>query len=62
MPCRADLLKGLRDDQKASHLEPDAGHYGIFAGSSWRNNIRPLVFEFMDRQKAHKAPLPAVAE
>jgi poly(3-hydroxybutyrate) depolymerase len=57
-----DLLKGLRDDQKASHLEPDAGHYGIFAGSSWRNNIRPLVFDFMDRQKAHKAPLPAVAE
>lgn len=33
---------------KASHLEPGAGHYGIFAGSSWRNNIRPLVLDFID--------------
>ncbi len=43
-----DLLTGLSDEQKASHLEPGAGHYGIFAGKSWRNNIRPLVMEFMD--------------
>lgn len=43
-----DLLTGLGPDQKASHLEPGAGHYGIFAGKSWRNNIRPLVMEFMD--------------
>lgn len=57
-----DLLTGLRADQKAAHLEPDAGHYGIFAGSSWRNNIRPLVFDFMDRRQAHKAPVAAVAE
>ena len=43
-----DLLTGLPDDKKASHLEPGAGHYGIFAGSSWRNNIRPLVLKFID--------------
>ncbi|HHX91151.1 MAG TPA: polyhydroxyalkanoate depolymerase [Paracoccus sp.] len=43
-----DLLTSLRPEQKASHLEPGAGHYGIFAGKSWRNNIRPLVFNFMD--------------
>ena len=43
-----DLLTGLKPAQKASHLEPGAGHYGIFAGKSWRNNIRPLVFNFMD--------------
>ncbi|WP_296478992.1 polyhydroxyalkanoate depolymerase [Roseinatronobacter sp.] len=43
-----DLLTGLQPEQKASHLEPGAGHYGIFAGKSWRNNIRPLVMEFMD--------------
>ncbi|MCL1628043.1 MULTISPECIES: polyhydroxyalkanoate depolymerase [Roseinatronobacter] len=43
-----DLLTGLSDAQKASHVEPGAGHYGIFAGKSWRNNIRPLVMEFMD--------------
>ncbi|GAA6207003.1 polyhydroxyalkanoate depolymerase [Cognatishimia sp. WU-CL00825] len=42
-----DLLTGLPDDKKASHLEPEAGHYGIFAGKSWRNNIRPLVLDFI---------------
>lgn len=47
-----DLLTGLPDDKKFSHLEPGAGHYGIFAGKSWRNNIRPLVLEFIDANVA----------
>jgi poly(3-hydroxybutyrate) depolymerase len=42
------LCTGLSDSKKASHLEDGAGHYGIFAGKSWRNNIRPLVLEFID--------------
>ena len=42
------LLTGLPDDKKASHLEEGAGHYGIFAGNSWRHNIRPLVLDFID--------------
>lgn len=52
--CRAalNLLTGLPDDRKAWHLEPGAGHYGIFAGKSWRNNIRPLVLDFIDANKA----------
>jgi len=48
-----DLLTGLPDSMKASWLEPEAGHYGIFAGHSWRDNIRPLVLEFMDQHRAH---------
>ncbi len=43
-----DMLTGLPDDKKANHLEAGAGHYGIFAGKSWRNNIRPLVLDFID--------------
>lgn len=43
-----DLLTGLPDSKKASYIEPEAGHYGIFAGRSWRNNIRPLVLDFID--------------
>jgi poly(3-hydroxybutyrate) depolymerase len=48
--CRAalDLLTGLPPQKKAWHLERGAGHYGIFAGKSWRNNIRPLVLKFID--------------
>jgi poly(3-hydroxybutyrate) depolymerase len=42
------LLTGLPEDKKAWHLEPEAGHYGIFAGKSWRLNIRPLVLNFID--------------
>ncbi|NBR90991.1 MAG: polyhydroxyalkanoate depolymerase [Rhodobacteraceae bacterium] len=48
-----NLCTGLPDSMKASHLEPGAGHYGIFAGKSWRNNIRPLVLDFID---AHSGP------
>jgi poly(3-hydroxybutyrate) depolymerase len=44
-----DLLTGLPDSKKQQHLEPGAGHYGIFAGKSWRLNIRPLVLGFIDR-------------
>jgi len=43
-----DLLTGVPDTMKAAHLEPGAGHYGIFAGRSWRNNIRPMVLDFID--------------
>lgn len=51
-----DLLTSLPDHKKASHLEPEAGHYGIFAGKSWRNNIRPLVLNFIDRNAQDGAP------
>ena len=49
------LCTGLPDEKKASHLEPGAGHYGIFAGKSWRNNIRPLVLDFIDQNAGPKA-------
>jgi len=54
-----DLCTGLPDSKKASHVEPDAGHYGIFAGKSWRNNIRPLAREFIDANS--EAPKAAAA-
>ena len=49
-----DLLMGLPKNKKASHVEPGAGHYGIFAGKSWRNNIRPLVLDFIDANSPKK--------
>lgn len=54
-----DLLTNLPASKKASHLEPGAGHYGIFAGKSWRLNIRPLVLNFIDANSA--PPVPAAA-
>jgi poly(3-hydroxybutyrate) depolymerase len=61
-----NLLTGLPPSRKAAHLEPGAGHYGIFAGKSWRDNIRPLVLKFFDEHSGAKrrprpVALPAVA-
>ena len=54
-----DLLTGLPDEKKAHHLEEGAGHYGIFAGKSWRNNIRPLVLDFINANGGDKKPRKA---
>ncbi|MCW1917440.1 polyhydroxyalkanoate depolymerase [Rhodobacter sp. KR11] len=56
-----DMLKNLPDEKKTSHLEPDAGHYGIFAGKSWRLNIRPLVLGFIDAHSESKVKSIRVA-
>lgn len=55
------LCTGLPDSMKASHVEPGAGHYGIFAGKSWRNNIRPLVLNFMNANSSKPANRNAAA-
>jgi len=55
------LLTGLSDDKKTQHLEPGAGHYGIFAGKSWRLNIRPLVLNFIDSAAGKPARKPKIA-
>ncbi|GHD99989.1 polyhydroxyalkanoate depolymerase [Defluviimonas sp. 20V17] len=50
------LCTGVPEAKKASHVEPGAGHYGIFAGKSWRNNIRPLVLDFIDTHQGLGGP------
>lgn len=42
-----DLCKGLKADQKYHYLQPEAGHYGVFAGSGWRNDIEPRITGFI---------------
>ena len=56
------LLTNLPDSKKAAHLEPGAGHYGIFAGRSWRLNIRPLVLNFIDANSGPASAAPAPQE
>ena len=46
-----ELCRNVPLKNKYSHVEPDAGHYGIFAGKNWRTNIRPKVIEFIDSQQ-----------
>jgi poly(3-hydroxybutyrate) depolymerase len=41
------LCSGLKDDQKSHYLQKDAGHFGIFSGHYWRNDICPQVTRFI---------------
>ncbi|WBU52083.1 polyhydroxyalkanoate depolymerase [Paracoccus sp. SCSIO 75233] len=53
-----DLCTGVPEERKQQHLEDGAGHYGIFAGRSWRLNIRPLVLDFIDEQANGESEAP----
>lgn len=41
------LCSGLADAQKRHLLQPQVGHYGIFNGSTWREQIYPVVRSFI---------------
>ena len=53
------LATGLAASRKQYHLAPEVGHYGIFNGSKWRDQIAPLLEDWMARHG--KARLKAVA-
>jgi poly(3-hydroxybutyrate) depolymerase len=38
-----DLCTGLRPYLKRHHMQPGVGHYGVFSGNRWNNQIYPLV-------------------
>ncbi len=52
-----DITPSLPDAKKKYHLEKGVGHYGVFNGRKWRENIAPTVKDFM---RTHaKAPAKA---
>ena len=38
-----DLCASLRPYRKRHHMQVGVGHYGVFAGRSWQNQVYPLV-------------------
>jgi polyhydroxyalkanoate depolymerase len=38
-----DLCAGLRPYRKRHHMQAGVGHYGVFSGKRWENQIYPLV-------------------
>ena len=38
-----DLCSGLRPYRKRHHMQAGVGHYGVFSGKRWENQIYPLV-------------------
>jgi len=37
------LCSGIFANRKRHHLQPGVGHYGVFSGRKWANQIYPLV-------------------
>ena len=51
-----ELCANIPAALRASHLQKDAGHYGIFNGSQFRAEIAPRICAFharIDRLNAH---------
>jgi polyhydroxyalkanoate depolymerase len=38
-----DLCTGLRPYMKRHHMQPGVGHYGVFSGKAWENQIFPIL-------------------
>ena len=48
-----DLCSNLPANMKQAYLQIGVGHYGIFNGRKWREQILPVVSQFMrDHQTA----------
>lgn len=41
------LVSSLPDSMRLHHVHPKVGHYGVFNGRRWREEIYPLVREFI---------------
>ncbi len=50
-----DLAVNLAEERKAYHLQPGAGHYGIFNGSRFRAEIVPKITAFMEANAGRAA-------
>ena len=44
-----DICKNIPKSMRKHHIQQGAGHYGIFSGSMYRKNIRPVITEFIHK-------------
>ena len=42
-----DLCTGVRAYRKEHHMQAGVGHYGVFSGRKWNNEIYPLLRDFI---------------
>jgi poly(3-hydroxybutyrate) depolymerase len=41
------LCTGIRAEDKQHHSQPGVGHYGVFSGRRWREEVAPRIHEFI---------------
>jgi poly(3-hydroxybutyrate) depolymerase len=42
-----DLCTGVRAYRRVHHMQAGVGHYGVFSGNKWNNEIYPLLRDFV---------------
>ena len=42
-----DLCPNIPEDLQLDYIQPGVGHYGVFNGSRWRNEIQPRLKDFI---------------
>jgi poly(3-hydroxybutyrate) depolymerase len=50
-----DLTPGIRPYLKQHHLQAGVGHYGVFSGRRWHNEIYPIVRDMIYQMEARRA-------
>lgn len=45
-----DLTTNLPEAYKTKYLAPNVGHYGVFSGHGWRNDIYPQIVEVANKE------------
>ncbi|MBV9078805.1 MAG: polyhydroxyalkanoate depolymerase [Methylobacteriaceae bacterium] len=56
-----DLTPNLPSEKKLYHLQGGVGHYGVFNGSRFRNEIAPAITAFIASQQAGAHARPPIA-
>ena len=51
-----DLCTGVRAYRKVHHMQAGVGHYGVFSGRRWNNEIYPLLRDFVHVNSSVEAP------
>lgn len=54
-----DLCTNLPEKLQLDYIQPKVGHYGVFNGSRWRNEIQPKVADFIRMAEKAAAKRPA---
>ena len=44
-----DIATKLPDAKKKYYMAPAVGHYGIFNGRKWREQIRPVITNWIEK-------------
>lgn len=55
-----DICSGLTQEQRQNALQKGVGHYGIFNGRKWRENIMPTVRDWIRRHDQGRTAVPAI--